>query len=119
MRLRGRRTRTWASRADRATRRDWRRDRRISIFAAVTGATAACFHTLKNRCTAVIVVSTSISHRIGTRLRENNSPRQSRMIRSARSIRPPLAFKPSDSALARWYEISDDTAITAKGNTPR
>jgi hypothetical protein len=30
--------------------------------ACVTGATAACFHTFTNRCTAVIVISTSISH---------------------------------------------------------
>jgi len=38
-------------------------------------------------------------------------------MRSARSMRPPLACRPSASALARWYEMSDDTAITANGST--
>ena len=43
----------------------------------------------------------------------------SRIIRSARSIRPPLAEMPSDSALARWYETSDVTARTANGRSTR
>ena len=30
--------------------------------ACVIGATAACFHTFTKRCTAVIVISASISH---------------------------------------------------------
>ncbi|CAN0194159.1 unnamed protein product, partial [Phaeothamnion confervicola] len=46
-------------RSVRTTRRVCRRLRRISILAAVTGATAACFHTLMNRCTAVMPVRTS------------------------------------------------------------
>jgi hypothetical protein len=38
------------------------------------------------------------------------------MNRSARSIRPPLASKPSDSALARWYETSMAAPMTATGS---
>jgi hypothetical protein len=40
---------------------------------------------------------------------------QSRMIRSARSMIPPLASRPSDSALARWYEMSPLAPSTAIG----
>jgi hypothetical protein len=92
---------------------DSRRSRRRSIRAWVTGATAACFHTFTNRCTAVIVMSTSMPHRIQTSAPSThgsrNRPTQSTTIRSARSIRPPFASSPSDSALARWYEMTDDT----------
>ena len=38
------------------------------------------------------------------------------MIRSARSISPPLASSPNDSAFARWYEITELSAITANGS---
>ena len=40
-------------------------------------------------------------------------------IRSARSISPPLASSPSDSALARWYEITNANDDTAYGSTAR
>ena len=42
---------------------------------------------------------------------------QSSTIRSARSISPPLASSPSDSALARSYDTSDDAAMMAKGSS--
>ena len=70
--------------------------------AAVTGATAACLQTLTNRWIAVIEVSTSMIHRIGISNGSNSRPMQIAMIRSARSISPPLALIPSDSAFARW-----------------
>ena len=103
-------------RCERAMRRDFRRFRRSSRRASVTGATSACRHTFTNRCTAVMAVRTSITHRIGTRIDENRRPKQSRMIRSARSIRPPLASSPSDSAFARWYEMIDESAMIANGS---
>jgi hypothetical protein len=37
------------------------------------------------------------------------------MIRSARSMMPPLAFNPRDSALARSYEMIELTDATARG----
>ena len=44
---------------------------------------------------------------------------QRAMIRSARSISPPLASRPSDSALARWYEITELSAMTPNGSIAR
>ena len=37
-------------------------------------------------------------------------------MRSARSIRPPLAWRPSDSALARSYDTTAEAAMMAKGS---
>ena len=70
-----------------------------------------------NRCTAVIDTSTNMAHITQYKPESNSKPTQRTTIRSALSMRPPLACNPSDSALARWYEMSDDTAITAKGKT--
>ncbi|HAN35359.1 MAG TPA: hypothetical protein DCQ52_07875 [Acidimicrobiaceae bacterium] len=88
-------------RSVRTTRRLCRRLRRSSMRSAVTGATAACFHTFTNRCTAVTAVRASVTHRMGMSSGSNSRPRHNAMMRSARSIRPPLASSPSDSALAR------------------
>ena len=56
--------------------------------------------TITKRCTAVRAVSASITHRTGTST-SKTSPMPSRTMRSARSMSPPRAEKPSDSALAR------------------
>ena len=61
----------------------------------------ACRQTFTKRCTAVTMVSTSITHRTGTSSESKSRPKPRRMMRSARSMRPPRASKPSDSALAR------------------
>jgi hypothetical protein len=53
------------------------------------------------RCTAVTVVKTNMTHIMGINSGGNNNPRHKQMIRSARSINPPLADSPKDSALAR------------------
>jgi hypothetical protein len=82
----------------------------------VTGATAACCQTFTKRCKAVIVVNTNMIHMIGINNGGNSSPRHKQMIRSARSINPPLAESPKDSALARSYEITELIPETAKGN---
>ena len=56
--------------------------------------------TITKRWTAVTGVSTSITQSTGMRT-SNASPMPSSTIRSARSMSPPRAEKPSDSALAR------------------
>ena len=57
-------------------------------------------HTITKRCTAVNAVSTSMIHSTGTRM-SNARPTPSSTSRSARSMSPPRAVKPSDSARAR------------------
>ncbi len=79
-----------------AGRRRWRRG-----VATGTGASASR-QTLTNRPTAVAMVRPSITQSTGTRNAAERKPMPSRIIRSARSISPPLAEIPSDSALARW-----------------
>src|SRR5664280_3144622 len=90
---------------DRATVRvrRWRRG-----TAAGTGASARR-QTLRNLPIAVTQVRTSMIHNTGTRNTGERKPKPSRIIRSARSINPPLAEMPSDSAFARWY----DTKVVA------
>jgi hypothetical protein len=55
---------------------------------------------MAKRCTAVVALSTSIAQSSGTITKLKASAAQVTTIRSARSISPPLAVKPSDSALA-------------------
>ena len=50
--------------------------------AAVTGATAACFHTFTKRCTAVTKVSARVIHRIGMSNGGNNRPMHNAMMRN-------------------------------------
>ena len=79
-------------------------------------AAPAWRHTMANRWPAVKRVRASISHRIGT-MRALNSrlaPRAS--MRSARSMSPPRAVKPSDSARARSYDTRLEAAMTARGS---
>src|SRR5204862_484523 len=97
----------------RGTRRDRHRADAAGGFAVV-----AWPHTRTKRCTAVNDVSTTMTHRRGMSSPSNKSPSPSTPMRSARSMRPPRASKPSDSALARSYEISIDRAMTARGNMP-
>ena len=73
--------------------------------AGVTRATAprsgvAWRHTITKRCTAVNAVSTSMIQSTGTRM-SNARPTPRSTMRSARSMSPPRAAKPSDSARAR------------------
>ena len=66
------------------------------------GGADACRQTLTKRWTAVIRVSTSMTHSTGTSRTLKARPMARTMMRSARSIRPPRASRPNDSALARW-----------------
>ena len=72
--------------------------------------------TITKRWTAVTSVSTSITQSTGMRT-SNASPMPSSTIRSARSMNPPRAEKPRDSALARSYETSIEAASTARART--
>ena len=49
-----------------------------------------------------------MAHNSGTSRKLKANPAQSTTIRSARSMRPPLASKPRDSAFARRYEINSE-----------
>ena len=69
--------------------------------AARAGPREACCHTFTNRCTAVTRVRASISQSTAMSSESKRRPTPRAMIRSARSMRPPRASKPSDSALAR------------------
>ena len=65
---------------------------------------------------AVAAVSPSMAHSTGISTKLKASPAPSTMKRSARSMSPPLASRPSDSALARWYDTNKETAMSATGS---
>ncbi len=64
-----------------------------------TSLPEASFHTLTKRAMAVIEIRTSMAHSTGTTNALSRRAMPSRIIRSARSMRPPLAEKPEGLGL--------------------
>ena len=60
----------------------------------------AAFQTFTNRATAVMVTRTKRTQSTGTKIAVLRKATPNRNIRSPRSMRPPLAESPSDSAFA-------------------
>ena len=61
-------------------------------------------------------VRTIITQRVHISNSLKSRPKASTTKRSARSMIPPLATYPRDSALARWYDTSMARLITATGS---
>ena len=74
---------------------------RTRRLAAGAGASAS-LQTWAKRPIAVAVVNTSLIQSTGTRNDADKNAIPNKIMRSARSMSPPLAEMPNDSALARW-----------------